>query len=45
MARDLFGSVFFLFLQRKVDMAEVFCYPLTPVPLETYHFVIQMELF
>ena len=33
MARDLFGSFLFLFLQRKVDMAEVFCYPLTPVPL------------
>ena len=33
MARDLFGSFPFLFLQRKVDMAEVFCYPLTPVPL------------
>ena len=33
MVRDLFGSVLFLSLQRKVDMEEVFCYPLTSVPL------------
>ena len=33
MVRGLFGSVLFLSLQRKVDMAEVFYYPLTPVPL------------
>ena len=33
MVRGLFGSVLFLSLQRKVDMAEVFCYPLTPVSL------------
>ena len=33
MVRDLFGSFLFLSLQRKVDMAEVFCYPLTSVPL------------
>ena len=33
MVRDVFGSVLFLSLQRKVDMAEVFYYPLTPVPL------------
>ena len=35
--RDLFGSVPFLSLQRKVDMAEVCCYPLTPVPLSFCH--------
>ena len=33
MVRDLFGSVLFLSLQRKVDMAEVVCYSLTPVRL------------
>ena len=33
MVRDLFGSVLFLSIQRKVDMEEVFCYPLTSVPL------------
>ena len=37
MVRDLFGSALFLSLQRKVDMAEVFCYPLTPVPLSLCH--------
>ena len=37
MMRDLFGSILFLSLQKKVDMAEVFCYPLTPVPLSLCH--------
>ena len=37
MVRHLFSSVLFLSLQRKVDMAEVFCYPLTPVPLSLCH--------
>ena len=31
--RDLFSSILFLSLERKVDMAEVLSYPLTPVPL------------
>ena len=30
---DLSGSILFLSLERKVDMAEVLSYPLTPVPL------------
>ena len=33
MERDLFGSILFLALQRKIDMGEVLKYPLTPVPL------------
>ena len=37
MVRDLFGSVLFLSLQRNVDMAEVFWYPLTPFPLSFCH--------
>ena len=37
MVINLFGSVLFLSLQRKVDMAEVFCNPLTPVPLSLCH--------
>ena len=37
MVRDLFGSVLFLSLQRNVDMAEVFWYPLAPVPLSFCH--------
>ena len=35
--RDLFGSVLFLSLERKVDMAEVLSYSLTPVPLSLIH--------
>ena len=37
MVRDLFGSVLFLSLQKKVDMAEVFCCPLTPVSLSLFY--------
>ena len=37
MMRDLFGSVLFLSLQRKVVRAEVFCYPLTPVSLSLFY--------
>ena len=35
--RGLFGSILFLSLERKVDMAEVLSYPLTPVPLSLSH--------
>ena len=35
--RDIFESILFLSLQRKVDMAEVLAYPLTPVPLALSH--------
>ena len=35
--RDLLGSILFLSLERKVDMAEVLSYPLTPVPLSLCH--------
>ena len=37
MVRDLFGSILFMSLQRKVDMGEVLKYPLTPVPLSIAH--------
>ena len=37
MERDLFGSILFLALQRKIDMGEVLKYPLTPVPLSLCH--------
>ena len=33
MMRDIFGSLLFLSLQKKVDMAEVLRYPLTPLAL------------
>ena len=33
MVRDLFGSIFFLALQRKIDMAAVLSFPLSPTPL------------
>ena len=35
--RDLFGSILFLALQRKIDMAEVLSFPLTPTPLSLRH--------
>ena len=35
--RDLFGSILFLSLERKVDMAEDLSYPLTLVPLSLSH--------
>ena len=37
MMRDLFGSILFLALQKKVDMEAVLKYPLTPVPLSLCH--------
>ena len=37
MVGDLFGSVLFLSSQRKLNMAEVFCYPLKAVPLSLCH--------
>ena len=37
MVRDIFGSILYLSLQKKVDMAEVLKYPLTPVPLALSH--------
>ena len=37
MVRDIFGSILYLSLQKKVDMAEVLKYPLTPVPLSLSH--------
>ena len=44
MVRDLFGSILFLALQRKIDMAEVLSFPLTPTPLYHYRLVMLMEL-
>ena len=35
--RDLFGSILYMSLQRKVDMGQVLKYPLTPVPLSLSH--------
>jgi hypothetical protein len=35
--RDLFGSILYLSLEKKVDMAEVLTYPLTPLPLSLCH--------
>ena len=37
MVHDLFGSVFFLSSQHKIDMEEVFSYPLTPIPFSLCH--------
>ena len=37
MVRDLFGGILFLALQRKIDMAEVLSFPLTPIPLSLSH--------
>jgi len=37
MVRDLFGSILYLSLQRKIDMEEVLSYPLTPIPLSLCH--------
>ena len=37
MVEDLFGSILFLALQRKIDMAEVLSFPLTPTPLSLSH--------
>ena len=37
LVRELFGSILFLSLERKVDMAEVLSYPLTQVPLSLSH--------
>ena len=33
----LFGSILYISLQRKVDIAQVLKYPLTPVPLSLSH--------
>ena len=35
--RDLFGSILYIWLQRKVDMAQVLKYPLTLVHLSLSH--------
>lgn len=37
LVRDLFGSILYLSLERKIDMGEVLKYPLTPVPLSLCH--------
>ena len=37
MERELFGSILFLALQRKIDVGEVLKYPLTPIPLSLCH--------
>ena len=37
MVRDLFGSILCLSLEKKVDMAEILKYPLTPFPLALSH--------
>ena len=34
---DLFGSILFLMLQRKIDIAEVLSFPLTPTPPSLSH--------
>ena len=35
--RDLFGSMLYNSLEKRIDMAEVFTYPLTPIPLSLGH--------
>ena len=35
--QDLFGTILFLALQRKIDMTEVLSFPLTPTPLSLSH--------
>ena len=35
--RDLFGSLLQISLEKKVDINEVLCYPLTPSPLSLSH--------
>ena len=37
MVQGLFGIILFLALQRKIDMAEVLSFPLTPTPLSLSH--------
>ena len=37
MMRDLFGSILVVSMQRKIDMAQLLTYPLTPVPLSLCH--------
>ena len=37
MEPDLFGSIIFLALQRKIDIWEVLKYPQTPVPISCCH--------
>ena len=37
MMRDLFGCILKLSLEKKIDMAEVLKFPLTPVPLSLSH--------
>ena len=37
MTRDLFGSILFHALEKKVDMEGILKYPLTPVPLSLSH--------
>lgn len=37
MMRDLFGSLLYLSLEKKIDIAEVLSYPLTPLPLSLCH--------
>ena len=37
MERDLFGSVLYQALQRKINMEEVLTYPLKPIPLSLCH--------
>ena len=36
-ARDIFGSILYLALEKKVDMEEVLMYPLAPVPFSLCH--------
>ena len=37
MVRDLFGSIIFSAVQRKIDMAKVLSFPLTPTTLSLSH--------
>ena len=37
MVRDLFGSILYASVEKRIDLAEVLKYPLTPVPLSLCH--------
>ena len=37
LVRDIFGSILYLSVQKKIDIAKVLKYPLTPVPLSLSH--------
>ena len=35
--RDIFSSILWIYLQKKIDMGEILKYPLTPIPLSLYY--------